>query len=118
MAVAKTARCKHPQCGALFVWAQTVKGRRVPIDGHRDPDSLEFVPTECVDGNVEPTGDTAVGHDGLNVAVVRMLGPGEPDAPGRWRSHFVSCAANVGPRRRRRGSGRSRAPQRWDRRPA
>lgn len=118
MAVAKTARCKHPQCGALFVWAQTVKGRRVPVDGHRDPDTLEFVPTVHVDGNVEPTGDLSVGHDGLNVAVVRMLGPGTPDGPGRWRSHFASCAAQVGPRRRRRAAGRSGRRTQWDRRPA
>jgi hypothetical protein len=67
------ARCRS--CGERILWAETVKGRRIPIDVQ-----------PAHDGNIrlEPQGQHAP-----PLAIV-LTGQIENNTQ-RWRSHFASC---------------------------
>lgn len=70
------AACRS--CSAEIFWAQTVKGKRIPVDA---------APAE--DGNVE-----LIGRDldsGLPLAAVHPPGQDIVMAAERFRSHFATC---------------------------
>lgn len=113
-----TGTCKEAKCGASFVWAKTTKGRAIPVDAQRDPETRKLVPLVVEAGNLEPTGLTAWGRDGERVPVVKILTAAEKaqtSLRSRWQSHFASCPAAKSFSRGRRNPSRPGAPPRYDR---
>jgi hypothetical protein len=65
---------KCRSCGAPIVWAETVKGRRIPIDAQ-----------PAHDGNIR------LEDRGQFVPPLAHVLTGQIENTQRWRSHFASC---------------------------
>jgi len=63
---------KCRSCGAPILWAETPKGKRIPID-----------PTPVPDGNI-----FLVTREGGRPPLAMPAITGNPD---RWKSHFATC---------------------------
>lgn len=73
-------------CDAPIMWAKTVNDKLIPIDADSSAgwDTPEL---DRIEGNVFPTGESAMGKYGP-LPIVEIV---PPDGGKRWRPHWATC---------------------------